>query len=154
LTAVFGCQNEEPTVQEIGSVACTEGRLLTFPNILQHRVTPFSLADPTKPGHRKILALFLVDPAIRIISTANVPPQQRDWWAEAIQKAFNSRSSGKAFEKLSQEICDKVFESVDSFPIGLDEAKDIRLSLMEERKDFVVDASEAFESVHFSLCEH
>ena len=78
LEDVFGCQNEEAAVQEVGSVLCKEGRLLTFPNILQHQVKPFELADKTKKGHRKILALFLVDPGIRIISTANVPPQQRD----------------------------------------------------------------------------
>lgn len=95
-----------------------------------------------------------MDPGIRIISTANVPPQQRDWWAEAVQQEFDGKNSNKAFGKLSQEICDKVFESVDKFPIGLDEAKDIRLSLMEERKDFVVQANEVFESLHFSLCEH
>jgi hypothetical protein len=80
MSAVFGCEPDGPAVQEVGSVLCKEGRLLTFPNILQHRILPFKLADATKPGHRKILALFLVDPGIRIISTANVPPQQRDWW--------------------------------------------------------------------------
>ena len=78
LQDVFGCQNDEAAVQEVGSVLCKEGRLLTFPNILQHQVQPFELADKTKNGYRKILALFLVDPGIRVISTANVPPQQRD----------------------------------------------------------------------------
>jgi Protein of unknown function (DUF4246) len=46
LQAIFGCYNEEEAVQEIGSVFCKEGRLLTFPNTLQHRVLPFALADP------------------------------------------------------------------------------------------------------------
>jgi hypothetical protein len=78
LEEVYGCRNEEAAVQEVGSVLCKEGRLLTFPNILQHQVQPFELADKTKKGHRKILALFLVDPGIRVISTANVPPQQKD----------------------------------------------------------------------------
>ncbi|OJD23982.1 hypothetical protein ACJ73_04661 [Blastomyces percursus] len=58
------------------------GRLLTFPNVLQHRVSPFHLEDASKPGHKKILALFLVDPNIRVISSANVPCQRRDSWAE------------------------------------------------------------------------
>jgi len=125
---------------------------LTFPNILQHRVQPFKLADPTKPGHRKILALFLVDPGIRIISTANVPPQQRDWWSESVVKDF--AKSGKALGKLSPELKDKVFESVDDFPISMEEAKEIRLRLMEERKKYVVQNVRAFESHEFSLCEH
>jgi hypothetical protein len=43
-------------------------------------LAPFSLVDRTKPGRHKILALFLVDPCQRIISTANVPPQQEEWW--------------------------------------------------------------------------
>jgi len=108
-------------IENLGSVACTEGRLLTFPNLLQHRVEPFSLADPTKPGHRKILALFLVDPNIRIISTANVPPQQKSWWSEIVIKDFAKR--GTKLGTLSPEIQEKVFESVDEFPISLTEVR-------------------------------
>ena len=78
---------------------------------------PFKLADPTKPGHRKILALFLVDPNIRIISTANVPPQQREWWAEEVAK------NGGALGKLSAELKEQVFEKVDDFPIGMEEGQ-------------------------------
>jgi Protein of unknown function (DUF4246) len=47
-------------------------------------VSSFGLIDPTKPGHRRFIALWLVEPNRRIISTANVPPQQRGWWVEAI----------------------------------------------------------------------
>lgn len=50
----------------------------------QHRVSPFELADLSKPGHRRFIALWLVDPHKRIISTANVPPQQLSWWVESI----------------------------------------------------------------------
>ena len=63
LSDVFGCENNEGSVQEVGGVETREGRLLTFPNTLQHQVQPFELQDKTKPGHRKILALFLVDPS-------------------------------------------------------------------------------------------
>ena len=113
---------------------------------------PFKLDDTTKPGHRKILALFLVDPGIRIISTANVPPQQRDWWGEEVIKAC--ANSGNPLGKLSPELKDRIFESVDDFPISMEEAKEIRLRLMEERKDYVMQTNEAFESHSFSLCEH
>ena len=139
-------------MQEVGSVVCKEGRLLTFPNILQHQVQPFKLADPTKPGHRKILALFLVDPGIRIISTANVPPQQRHWWSEGVTKAF--ANSGEAIGKLSAELKEKVFEDVEDFPIGMEEAKEIRLQLMDERKNYVTEQGRNFERLTFSLCEH
>jgi hypothetical protein len=152
LTEIFGCENDGPCVQEVGSVDCFEGRLLTFPNILQHQVRPFKLEDPTKKGHRKILALFLIDPGVRIISTANVPPQQKDWWGEEVAK--QGQGSGKAFGKLSAELKDKIFDDVDDFPIGMDEAKDIRLKLMEERSKYVADFKDAFEKLEFSLCEH
>jgi hypothetical protein len=152
LTEIYGCENGEPCVQEVGSVLCCEGRLLTFPNILQHQVHPFKLADPTKKGHRKILALFLVDPGIRIISTANVPPQQRDWWGEEVMK--QTGTSNKAFGKLSTELRDKIIDEVDDFPIGLDEAKEIRLRLMAERTKYVSDFNNAFERMEFNLCEH
>ncbi|KAF9469550.1 hypothetical protein BDZ94DRAFT_1180725 [Collybia nuda] len=148
LQVVFGCENEEPAVQDVGVINTKEGRLLTWPNILQHKVQPFHLADHTKPGHRKILALFLVDPNIRIISTANVPCQRKDWWIEVLQK------KGGALPNLPAELQDHVFKDVDDFPISLDEAKALRLELMEERKTFVTLQDEAFNDMQFSLCEH
>ena len=43
----------------------------------QHAVSSFRLQDLTKPGHRRLIALCLVDPFQRM---ANVPPQQSDRW--------------------------------------------------------------------------
>ena len=149
LPAVFGCENGGPGLQFVGSVDTREGRLLTFPNILQHQVQPFSLVDPTKPGHRKILALFLVDPHVKVLSTANVPCQQRDWWREHIEEL------GTGLDRLPPELWDEVFDGVrDDFPISLEEAKDLRLKLMDERKAFVISRDEAFQGQEFSLCEH
>ncbi|MET9950105.1 DUF4246 domain-containing protein [Streptomyces sp. NPDC006339] len=73
---VYGLENEDALNQLLGSAATPAGRCLAFPNVLQHRVGAFRLADPTRPGHRKILAFFLVDPSERIVSTSDVPPQQ------------------------------------------------------------------------------
>jgi hypothetical protein len=73
---VYGLENEGPLNQVLGSAPTPAGRCLAFPNILQHRVGSFRLADPTRPGYRKILAFFLVDPAVTIVSTSDVPPQQ------------------------------------------------------------------------------
>ncbi|KAK4125367.1 hypothetical protein N657DRAFT_680089 [Parathielavia appendiculata] len=80
--AKLGSGSGSACVQNYGSVLTPQGRLLAFPNIFHHRVSGFRLADPTKPGHRRFIALWLVDPSMRIVSTANVPPQQADWWAE------------------------------------------------------------------------
>ncbi|OKK02115.1 DUF4246 domain-containing protein [Streptomyces sp. CB02400] len=73
---VYGLENEDALNQVLGSASTPTGRCLAFPNVLQHRVGSFRLADPTRPGHRKILAFFLVDPSEKIVSTSDVPPQQ------------------------------------------------------------------------------
>lgn len=144
---VFGCDRDGPPIQEVGDVVCKQGRLITFPNVLQHQVQPFRLQDASRPGHRKILALFLVDPNIRVISTVNVPPQQRGWWGEKI------RSIGP-MKDLPAELQDEVIEGVDDFPISMEEAKKARRQLMDERSDFVMDQTEAFTWGRFKLCEH
>ncbi len=76
LRDVYGLEDEDALNQRLGSTSTPQGRCLAFPNILQHRVGSFRLADPTRPGHRKILAFFLVDPSESIVSTSDVPPQQ------------------------------------------------------------------------------
>ncbi|KAH8897403.1 hypothetical protein GQ53DRAFT_887855 [Thozetella sp. PMI_491] len=90
-------------LQNYGSVETREGRLLAFPNVFQHCVSPFRLADPTKPGHRRFIAIWLVDPDTRIISTANVPPQQLDWWVDS---AFGATPAARAarLAKLPAEV--------------------------------------------------
>jgi hypothetical protein len=110
----------------LGKIFTPQNRLIAFPNVLQHCVESFRLADPTKPGHRKILAMFLVDPHIPILSTANVPPQRRDWWAEEVRKI-------KCFGLLAREIFERIIEEVQEFPISWEDALEIRNNLMDER---------------------
>jgi hypothetical protein len=148
LPAIFGCEPDEPGTQIVGTVESCEGRILTFPNILQHRVQPFSLVDHTKPGHRKILTLFLVDPKLPILSTANIPCQQRDWWRDYIMQL------GTGLDRLPVELQDQVFEGVtgiDAFPYGLEDAKSLRVELMNERKDLMIKQDRAFGGLTFSL---
>ncbi|KAL4800838.1 hypothetical protein BDV19DRAFT_396310 [Aspergillus venezuelensis] len=121
-------RNDGQVTQERGGIDTREGRLITFPNTLQHRVSPFSLEDPTKPGHREILALFLVNPLRRVISSANVPPQQEDWVATNDNDKVNTMS--------------------------LDEAKEFILELMKERDMRSETANKGFEIGAFCLCEH
>jgi hypothetical protein len=147
LPEIFGCEQNGPAIQYIGDVVTKEGRLLAFPNVFQHRVAPFSLADKSKPGHRKILALFLVDPHITVISSANVPCQQKEWWTQELL-------DGGVFSKLPLELVKEIMDNVEDFPIGLKEAKALRLKLMEERKGFVQRHDDKMASGTFSLCEH
>ncbi|MER6216671.1 DUF4246 domain-containing protein [Streptomyces sp. NPDC001674] len=96
---VYGLENEDALNQVLGSVPTPAGRCLAFPNVLQHRVDAFHLADPTRPGHRKILAFFLVDPSERIVSTSDVPPQQP--WSDTSTMTLEQ---AKAFrEELMRE---------------------------------------------------
>ena len=134
-------------MQELGQVSTKSGRLIAFPNVLQHRVSPFSLQDGSKPGHRKILAMFLVDPHIPILSTAHVPPQQKSWWSDEI------RNDG-SLSRLPVELVDKVMDEVSGAPMTMEEAKSIREKLMEERKDFVAHVEKEIQNYTFSFCEH
>ncbi|CAG7943600.1 unnamed protein product [Penicillium salamii] len=119
--------DDTPVTQDLGEVSTQEGRLITFPNTLQHSMSPFSLVDPSKPGHRKLLVFYLVDPHVRIISSANVPPQRDTWWEE------REMVLERALAKLPVELRDMVRKQADD-TIGLDEAKRHRLNLLKERK--------------------
>ncbi|MFI8320187.1 DUF4246 domain-containing protein [Streptomyces sp. NPDC085529] len=96
---VYGLENEGALNQVLGSAATPAGRCLAFPNVLQHRVDSFRLADPGRPGHRKILAFFLVDPERPIVSTSDVPPQQP--WADTSTMTLDQ--ARKYREELMQE---------------------------------------------------
>lgn len=146
LNVLFGLEDNGPMIQELGSINCKEGRLLTFPNVFQHRVQPFKLADPSKPGHRKIVALFLVDPHVRVLSTADVPAQRKDWWERMV-------NLDDILVRLPRELQDQVEDDI-GFPMTMDEAKEHRLELMEQRANFVHAHNTNLESYTFSLCEH
>lgn len=109
---------------------------------MQHQVQSFRLIDASKPDHRKILAMFLVDPHIRILSTANVPPQQRDWWAQEIRKV-------NRFSQLPEELFQDIVGFVDDFPFSGKEALEIREKLMEERGGVADDFDKMISEVYF-----
>ncbi|MFD6972578.1 DUF4246 domain-containing protein [Streptomyces sp. NPDC059949] len=99
LREVYGLEDEDALNQMLGSASTPAGRCLAFPNILQHRVGDFRLADPTRPGHRKILAFFLVDPSETIVSSSDVPPQQP--WSDT--STMTLEQAGVYREQLMQE---------------------------------------------------
>jgi hypothetical protein len=141
---------DDPCVNGLGSVITSQHRCIAFPNTYQHCVSPFELVDKTKPGHRKIVALFLVDPALHQPSTKIVPPQQSEWRTSDI--AANPVLKA-AFDKLVPEIIDKV-DSMAEGVMTRQEAEKYRLELMDERTSFVVQNDEEWFLVPFSLCEH
>ena len=182
---VFGARlRGDPCIQDYGSVATPQGRLLAFPNVFQHCVSGFRLRDPTKPGHRRFVALWLVDPLIRIISTANVPPQQAEWWADRAfghplsnkdeDEAGSSRmppeiaqllrergrdtaalAGGKAARgKLPPELMNMIQKEVGDWPMSREEAEKHRLELMDIRSAHRDDARDRWEAFTYSFCEH
>lgn len=148
LQQIFGTESirDEPAIQEFGRIATNEGRLLVYPNTLQHQVESFELKDGTKPGHRRFLLLWLVDPHCRITSTSNVPPQRHDWWADEVLRKVVDAS------KLPPELSKMVEDETTDYPMSMEEAKKLRLELMEERTNF----GEAVERIveEYNLCEH
>ncbi|KAJ8330747.1 hypothetical protein O5D80_001257 [Batrachochytrium dendrobatidis] len=84
---VYGIDQESPHSQYIGSLEVPNGRCVVYPNRYQHKEQSFELADPTQPGHCKILTFFVVNPVCRIVSTAHVAPQQPQWYNSSLDKA-------------------------------------------------------------------
>ena len=115
-------------MQNVGSAVTQEGRCLAFPNIYQHLVSPFSLRDKTKPGHRQILVFFLVDPHVRIPSASDVGPQQEAWIRAAVEDT-------QLWQKLPPELHEIIWEKLDA--VTEEQAKAYREELMEERTAFV-----------------
>ncbi|KAF2184858.1 hypothetical protein K469DRAFT_739224 [Zopfia rhizophila CBS 207.26] len=148
LCEILGTESmrDEPAVQELGSISTPQGRLLAFPNTLQHCVKPFRLADPSRPGHRRFLVLWLVDPHYRIISTRNVPPQRHDWWAAS------GYDQVPVDQKLPAELAKIVHDEIGEWPMGMEEAKALRLELMAERTQKDTTIENNFEEYNF--CEH
>lgn len=121
-----------------------------------------------------------MDPHVRIISTANVPPQQGDWWLESIYSCLGrntGRFSGDIWHLLSSVITDEttrakieaaIEKSVcsveilqmiedllqDQLPMSRNKANEHRLKLMDERKAFVETSEDKMYSISYGFCEH
>lgn len=143
----FGLEDEDTIVKYLGGISTEENKVVIFPNFFQHHVDLFQLKNKTRPGHRKILCFFLVDPYNdKVLTTAEVPPQQESWWK--LEQSINSiipdlelRTALKKITKLQ----------------GLQEAKDVREKLIQERVSAVKDLDEwdmANYERKFLLCEH
>ena len=114
-------------MQIIGDVIAKTHRCVAFPNLYQHQVQPFRLEDPTKPGHRKILVFFLVDPTQRILSATDVAPQQREWVTDAMYNA----GQNSPFAKLPIELL-TIISSENKEAMTRSEAEMYRKDLMSE----------------------
>ncbi|KIO23098.1 hypothetical protein M407DRAFT_27425 [Tulasnella calospora MUT 4182] len=150
LRGVYGLDGSTESNQILGAVKTLAGRCIAFPNVYQHQVSSFELSDSSKPGHRKIVALFLIDPEYTVPSTTHIAPQQSDWARDAMN------SSGTFFSKMPTEILDMVTGSATSEGglMTMEEAKQYRLELMDERAVWVKDQNQKYFESDFSFCEH
>ncbi|KAG2731292.1 hypothetical protein G9P44_005708 [Scheffersomyces stipitis] len=160
---IFGVNDEDLMVKELGYVISREDRVVIFPNIFQHQVDTFELADKSKKGHRKILCFFIVDPYNDlVVTTDQVPPQQKEWWDDlGLFKEHDD--DAKAGPLNSTLISDNIMKQIldlkkgNIWPIDLTSAKKVREALMDERtaadNDPQVSDLGAFKR-QFSLCEH
>ncbi|KAF8198394.1 hypothetical protein K438DRAFT_1824332 [Mycena galopus ATCC 62051] len=149
---LYDMDRDTDLVQGLGAVITKAGRALSWPNLFQHCVSPFELADPSKPGHRKILAIFLVDPTKDpVVSATDVPPQQADWTAEAFEDAC--RRPASVLGALPQELRDLVKDYFPETVMTLTEAHAYRLELMKERTANVEAHSGEYVQT-FNMCEH
>lgn len=144
---VYGLTHEHALNQELGHVVAREDKCLAFPNVYQHRVAPFKLEDPTRPGHRKILAFFLVDPLTRVHSTSVVPPQQAQWYRDAVYDT-------SIVKKLPTELVELILKYVLESAVTMKEAMVDREELMKERAQFVVKHNQKVFEAEFAMCEH
>lgn len=128
---IYGLEDGKPLNQLLGKLTTKQGRCIVFPNIYQHQVAPFKLVDKTKPGFRKILVFFLVDPTKKIVSTHNVLPQQPNWNDVMPDAAEKDRKT-----------------------TSRKEAEEFREKLMFERKYARDEFQKEYYEREFSLCEH
>lgn len=143
---VFGKDIGDPAVQESGRIQCIPGRTIMFPSTAQHRLELIELLDKNKPGAFKTMSFFLVDPNIRIISTANVPPQRLDW---AFDEADANEMQGlnESLDKLSMGFKDRRL----GLPFSMTEARRLHEKAFNELIEFTKYTSVAFDSNLISI---
>ncbi|RPD53884.1 hypothetical protein L226DRAFT_576124 [Lentinus tigrinus ALCF2SS1-7] len=143
----YGVGHEHALNQPVGHVVAEEDKCVAFPNVYQHRVDAFELVDKTRPGCRKILCFFLVNPVIEILSTTHVPPQQEDWSMDELEKA-------PAMQNLPAELFEMVAEYVKPGVMSREKAEEHRAELIMERMGFIVEQREKVYELKFYMCEH
>ncbi|KAI4130906.1 MAG: hypothetical protein LQ338_001503 [Usnochroma carphineum] len=141
LPQIYGAKHGDPIIQKLGDVVLRENRVVVWPNVFQTKLNPFELDDKGKDGHLRVLTLHLIDPNRRIMSTAMVPCQRRDWWAEAVGRSY------PRLYRLPTEVFDTIISMVDdeSYPISVEEGERIRKDFKDERDTFRRKHTEAME---------
>ncbi|ABN67801.2 predicted protein [Scheffersomyces stipitis CBS 6054] len=122
---IYGVKDGDVMTRELGSITAHEGRIVISPNCFQHQVAPFELKNKSKPGHRKLLCFYLVDPYNHVVVTTDqVPPQQKAWWDDNELKKNLADSLRKKILDLKPD---------EEFPVSWERAQEVREELMKDR---------------------
>ncbi|KAL0950704.1 hypothetical protein HGRIS_007481 [Hohenbuehelia grisea] len=153
------------------------GRIITFPNWIQHKVwtisNPADESGPAKAAHRKIICFFLVNDDelphhaaesrgygytyvgdMKGLTTSEVPLQERGCNATTLYfllPAVTSRLIGK---RLPPELVASIVSYVHGGTMSREDAERHRANLMEDRRLKLGDYPESVWEMEFSLCEH
>jgi len=131
---------------EIGTVDTRPGRLIVFPNTLQHKVQDLVNRSKTQTAYRKIICFFLVDKTASVVTTSQVAPQQ---WPAQLPKFRQCVSDvGGLPTAVANLVCEYVHNGFTA-----DEAVHHRAELMRQRKFFINEKNQEWQR-EFSLCEH
>ncbi|KAL8708784.1 MAG: hypothetical protein Q9225_007548 [Loekoesia sp. 1 TL-2023] len=132
LPEIYGAKHGEPTIQMLGDIVLQENRVVVWPNVFQTRLNQFELEDKGRKGNLKILTLHLVDPNRRIMGSAMVPCQRRDWWADAVRKSCPVlyRLPTELFQHIIKLVVEK------SYPISTEEDERVKEDFRKERDTF------------------
>ncbi|KAJ1670790.1 hypothetical protein GGF38_001274, partial [Coemansia sp. RSA 25] len=77
--SMAGYNKQCSDMKAIGGAEIKTGRFICYPTEYQMKMSSIQLADPTKAGHIKYIAFYIVDPSSRQVSTEIVPPRQPGW---------------------------------------------------------------------------
>lgn len=125
-----GSSSISNTRQILGRVMAPDGRLIVYPNTLQHRMDQYQLENKMESGRRRLLLLHLVDPHYKICSTRNVPPQQQGWWLEiALTRSMRTHWG------FPPEIVSLVVDELGEWPITKEDAVKVRDDSTWERRE-------------------
>jgi len=143
IARTWGFHDGDPCNQYIGCVPIREGLGLVFPNIYQHSRGAFYQEDTSTPTELIVLSFFLVDPDIEpIVSTSEIPPQQKDWYQEALYDTLRSR--------LPTELIDNILYFMD-YLMTRDEATIYERHYSKARSLFQGETNTNYFSVPFDL---
>jgi len=150
--------HQMPNNVDLGTIATPVGRCLVFKNSLQHKVKLLWNSSDTETAHRKVIAFWLVDPDVPILSTADCPDQHWDQTSARLG-AILARQWNPTLDEgthLDRSTVTRILEFA-KWGFSHDEALAFRADLMRDRAIKSRPSRDAFEKIikrEYSFCEH